>query len=75
MIKFLAAFLSKFGDKDMQKKLSLLAIVILMLSNWLPLSLAQSSLSQQKQTVLGLYVTAKEANEMWLEKFRHSLDR
>jgi len=59
----------------MQKKLSLLAIVILMLSNWLPLSLAQSSLSQQKQTVLGLYVTAKEANEMWLEKFRHSLDR
>ena len=50
----------------MRKKLIALVIVILMLSNWLPLSLAQSTLPAQKQTVLGLYVTAKEAYEMWL---------
>ena len=50
----------------MHKKLFPLAIVILMLLSWLPLSLAQSSVPQQKQTVLGLYVTAKEAYEMWL---------
>jgi rhodanese-related sulfurtransferase len=66
MIKFLAAFLSKFGEKDMPKKFSLLVIVIFMLLSWLSLSLAQSTLPQQKQTVLGLYVTAKEAHEMWL---------
>jgi rhodanese-related sulfurtransferase len=66
MIKFFAAFLSKWGNKEMQKKRSLLVIVIVILSGWLPLSLAKSSLPQQKQTVLGLYVTAKEAHQMWL---------
>lgn len=50
----------------MHRKLFPLAIVILMLLGWLPLSLAQSSIPKQKQTVLGLYVTAKEAYEMWL---------
>jgi len=50
----------------MPKKLFPLAIVILLLLGWLPLSLAQSSIPKQKQTVLGLYVTAKEAHEMWL---------
>ena len=50
----------------MQKKLSFLAIVVLMLLSWLPLSQAESTLPVQKQTVLGLYVTAKEAYEMWL---------
>jgi rhodanese-related sulfurtransferase len=37
-----------------------------MLLSCLPLSLAQSPMPVQKQTVLGLYVTAKEAYEMWL---------
>ncbi|MBW2483064.1 MAG: sulfurtransferase [Deltaproteobacteria bacterium] len=50
----------------MRGKLFPLTIVILMLLSWLPLSLAQSSIPPQKQTVLGLYVTAKEAYEMWL---------
>ena len=50
----------------MRKKHFPLAIVILMLLSWLPLSLAKSTLPVQKQTVLGLYVTAKEAYEMWL---------
>ena len=50
----------------MRKRLFPLAIVILMLLSWLPLSLAKSTLPVQKQTVLGLYVTAKEAYEMWL---------
>ena len=50
----------------MNRKLFAIAVVILLLVNWLPLSLAQSSLPKQKQTVLGLYVTAKEAYEMWL---------
>ena len=50
----------------MHRKLFPLAIVIIMLSSWLPLSLAQSSIPQQKQTAPGLYVTAKEAYEMWL---------
>ena len=49
----------------MRRKLFPLTIVILMLLGWLPLSLAQSSIPKQKQTVLGLYVTAKEAYEMW----------
>ena len=66
MTKFLAVFLDKFGVKDMRKKLFPLTIVILMLLNWLPLCLAKSTLPVQKQTVLGLYVTAKEAYEMWL---------
>jgi rhodanese-related sulfurtransferase len=34
--------------------------------SWLSISTAESTLPQQKQTVLGLYVTAKEAYEMWL---------
>jgi rhodanese-related sulfurtransferase len=66
MTKFLVVFLDKFGAKEMPRKLFPLAIVILMLLGWLPLSLAQSSIPKQKQTVLELYVTAKEAHEMWL---------
>ena len=50
----------------MRKILFPLTIVIIMLLCWLPLSLAESTLPAQKQTVLGLYVTAKEAYEMWL---------
>jgi rhodanese-related sulfurtransferase len=62
----LAVFLDKLGDKNMPKKLFHLAIVILLLLGWLPLSQAQSSIPKQKQTAPGLYVTAKEAYEMWL---------
>jgi hypothetical protein len=50
----------------MHRKLFPLAIVIILLSSWLPLSQAQPPLPQQKQTALGLYVTAKEAHEMWV---------
>ena len=50
----------------MNKKLIAISIAIVLLLSWLPLSLAQSSIPTQKQTVLGLYVTAKEAYEMWL---------
>ena len=50
----------------MRNKLFSLTIATIMLLSWLPLSLAQSSLPQQKQTVLGLYVNAKEAYDMWL---------
>ncbi|MGD9181772.1 MAG: rhodanese-like domain-containing protein [Desulfobacterales bacterium] len=50
----------------MRRKLLALMIVILMLLGWLPLSQAQMPIPKQKQTVLGLYVTAKEAYEMWL---------
>lgn len=50
----------------MRKKFFPLVVVILMLAGGLPLSLAQSSIPTQKQTVLGLYATAKEAYEMWL---------
>jgi len=49
----------------MCKKLLPVAIVIFMLLGWLPLAPAESSLPKQKQTTLGLYVTAKEAYEMW----------
>ena len=49
----------------MRRKLFLLMIVIFMLMVWLPVSLAKTSLPPQKQTVLGLYVTAKEAYQMW----------
>ena len=49
----------------MRKKLFPLATAILLLLVWMSLSLAQSSIPKQKQTVLGLYVTAKEAYEMW----------
>jgi len=34
--------------------------------SWFSISTAKSTLPPQKQTVLGLYVTAKEAYEMWL---------
>lgn len=50
----------------MPKKLFPLAIAILLLLSWLPSTLAKSTLPVQKQTILGLYVTAKEAYEMWL---------
>jgi len=50
----------------MPKKLFTLMAAIFMLLSWLMLSLAQSSIPQQKQTVLGLYLTSKEAYEMWL---------
>ncbi len=50
----------------MAKKSFTLILAIIMLFGWLPLSLAKPSLPVQKQTVLGLYVTAKEAYEMWL---------
>ena len=50
----------------MNRKLLTLAIVTLVLLGWLPSLLAKSPLPAQKQTVLGLYVTAKEAYEMWL---------
>lgn len=49
----------------MPKKLFPLAIAILLLLSWLPSTLAKSTLPVQKQTILGLYVTAKEAYEMW----------
>jgi rhodanese-related sulfurtransferase len=49
----------------MLKKLFPLALVILLLTCWLPLSLAKSTIPAQKQTVLELYVTAKEAYAMW----------
>ena len=50
----------------MRRKLFYLTIIIVMLLSGLPLSLAKSTLPVQKQTVLGLYVTAKEAYQMWL---------
>lgn len=50
----------------MNRKLLTLAMVTLVLLGWLPSLLAKSPLPAQKQTVLGLYVTAKEAYEMWL---------
>ena len=49
----------------MIKKLFLLTVVLSMLLCGTPLSLAKTGLPAQKQTVLGLYVTAKEAYEMW----------
>ena len=49
----------------MRRKLILLMIAIFMLMVWLPVSLAKTSLPPQKQTVLGLYATAKEAYQMW----------
>ena len=50
----------------MRRKLFYVTIIIVMLLSGLPLSLAKSTLPVQKQTVLGLYVTAKEAYQMWL---------
>ena len=49
----------------MYRKLIPPMVVIFILSSWLSVSLAQSSIPQEKQTVLGLYVTATEAYEMW----------
>ena len=49
----------------MGRKLLSLMIAIFILLSWLPLCLAKSPLPVQKQTVLGLYVTAEEAYEMW----------
>ena len=49
----------------MRRKLILLMIAIFMLMVWLSVSLAKTSLPPQKQTVLGLYATAKEAYQMW----------
>jgi rhodanese-related sulfurtransferase len=66
MTKFLVTFLDKLGDTEMGRKFSLLIIALIMLLSWQPLSLAQTPPPVQKQTVLGLYVTAKEAYEMWL---------
>ena len=50
----------------MYKKLYAISIAILLLLIWLSISTAKSTLPEQKQTVLGLYVTAKEAYQMWL---------
>ena len=49
----------------MTKKLFAISIAVLLLLSWFSISTAKSTLPQQKQTVLGLYVTAKEAYEMW----------
>jgi rhodanese-related sulfurtransferase len=49
----------------MNRRLFAISIIPLLLLGWLPVSLAKSTIPQQKQTVLGLYVTAKEAYEMW----------
>ena len=50
----------------MNKKLFAISIAILLLLSWFSISTAKSNLPPQKQTALGLYVTAKEAYEMWL---------
>jgi rhodanese-related sulfurtransferase len=49
----------------MHKKLIVIAIAIVLLLSWVSISTAKSTVAPQKQTVLGLYVTAKEAYEMW----------
>ena len=49
----------------MRKISILLVIVLFILMIRLPVSLAKTPLPPQKQTVLGLYVTAKEAYEVW----------
>ena len=49
----------------MRKICVVLVIVLLIIMVWLPVSLAKSTLPPQKQTVLGLYLTAREAFEMW----------
>lgn len=50
----------------MKKKIFAILTTILLLLSWFSFSTAESTLPPQKQTVLGLYVTAKEAYEMWL---------
>ena len=49
----------------MNRKLFAIAVVTLLLLGWLSLPIAKSTMPVQKQTVLGLYVTAKEAYGMW----------
>jgi rhodanese-related sulfurtransferase len=50
----------------MNKKLCAISIAIFLLLAGLSISTAKSTLPKEKQTVLGLYVTAKEAYQMWL---------
>ena len=50
----------------MNKKYFAISIAGLFLLSWFSISTAKSSIPPQKQTALGLYVTAKEAYEMWL---------
>jgi rhodanese-related sulfurtransferase len=50
----------------MNKKLYAISMAALLLLTWVSISPAKSTLPKQKQTVLGLYVTAKEAYQMWL---------
>ena len=50
----------------MNKKLCAISIATLLILTWFSISTAKSNLPPQKQTVLGLYVTAKEAYQMWL---------
>jgi len=50
----------------MPRKLFTLITATFMLLSGPMISLAQSPIPEQKQTVLGLYVTVKEAYEMWL---------
>jgi len=50
----------------MNKKRITISIAILLLLSWFSILSAKSDLPPQKQTVLGLYVAAKEAYEMWL---------
>ena len=49
----------------MRKTTIVFVIVLFILIIWLPVSLAKSALPPQKQTVLGLYLTAREAFKMW----------
>jgi rhodanese-related sulfurtransferase len=65
MTKFSTVFSGNRRDKDMRKIRIFLVIVVFILMVWLPVSLAKPSLPPQKQTVLGLYVTAREAFDMW----------
>jgi rhodanese-related sulfurtransferase len=65
MIKFLAEYSDNKGADSMKRKVFTIAIITLLLAGSLSHPLAQSSLPTEKQTVLGLYVTAKEAYQMW----------
>ncbi|MGD2097294.1 MAG: rhodanese-like domain-containing protein [Desulfobacterales bacterium] len=49
----------------MNKKIFTISILLLLLPGWILTSTAKSTLPPQKQTVLGLYATAKEAFKMW----------
>ncbi len=50
----------------MNKKYFAILIAVLLLLSWFSISTAKSTLPSHKQTVLGLYLTAKEAYQMWL---------